>query len=263
MKAMKRARRPSDSDPSRSSASPLSRVYLVLCILLIAVAGLLLGRYSATAAPPEALPSGLGSIPPALTAPSPGSPATGSIEAATNASPEPQAAEEVAPSPPPTASPAESPAPFTMEPSPPSSIKASTVGITSSLGQVGLNPDGTIEVPTDYAQAAWYQLGPTPGELGPAVILGHVDSHKGPAVFYNLSSLRPGQTIDVTREDKTVAHFRVDGINTYRRDQFPTQAVYGPINYAGLRLITCGGAYDQKAKAYESNVVVFATLIRT
>lgn len=263
MRALKRQGRASGSDRSGASSGPRSRAYLVLCILLIAVAGLLLGRYSATAAPPEALSSGLGSIPPAMATASPGSPSEESTSAPTNASPEPQAAEAPGPSPSPPASPAESPAPFTMEPSPPSSIKVPTVGITSTLGQVGLNPDGTIAVPTDYSQAAWYQLGPTPGELGPAVILGHVDSRKGPAVFYNLSSTRPGQTIDVTRADKTVAHFRVDAINTYRRDQFPTQAVYGPIDYAGLRLITCGGAYDQKAKAYESNVVVFATLIRT
>lgn len=238
-------------------------MYLVLTMVLIAVAGLLVGRYFATPTSP-AVPSGLGSIPAAtaVAAPGPGSADTPSA-AGTPSTPGPASSgPQAAPEPPPATPPDAAPAPFTMGAAAPLSIKAPTVNITSSLGQVALNPDGTIEVPTDYGQAAWYRLGPTPGELGPAVILGHVDSLKGPAVFYRLSSLRPGQIIDVTRIDSSVAHFRVDAINTYRRDQFPTETVYGPINYAGLRLITCGGAYDQKAKAYESNVVVFATLVR-
>ena len=148
-----------------------------------------------------------------------------------------------------------------MKAAAPVSIKAPTVDIASSLGRVAMNPNGTIEVPTDPAKAAWYRLGPMPGQLGPAVIVGHLDSVDGPAVFYRLSSLRPGQIINVTRVDRSVAHFRVDAIKTYRRDQFPTQAVYGPIDYAGLRLITCGGAYNKHTKAYTSNVVVFATLV--
>jgi len=239
-------------------------MYLVLTMVLIAVAGLLVGRYFATPTSP-AVPSGLGSIPAAtaVAAPGPGSADTPSA-ASTPSTPGPALpGPQAAPEPPPPATPPDAaPAPFTMNAAAPLSIKAPTVNITSALGQVALNPDGTIEVPTNYAQAAWYRLGPTPGELGPAVILGHVDSLKGPAVFYNLSALRPGQIIDVTRIDSSVAHFRVDAINTYRQDQFPTETVYGPIDYAGLRLITCGGVYDKKAKAYESNVVVFATLVR-
>jgi len=231
-------------------------MYLVLSMVLIAVAGLLVGRYFAAPTSPE-VPSGMGSIPAATAEAAPGPGPSDTANPPVPVSPDPQAA----PEPPPAAPTDAAPAPFTMDAAAPLSIKAPTVDITSSLGQVALNPDGTIEVPTDYGQAAWYRLGPTPGELGPAVILGHVDSLKGPAVFYRLSSLRPGQIIDVTRIDSSVAHFRVDAINTYRRDQFPTETVYGPINYAGLRLITCGGAYDKKAKAYESNVVVFATLV--
>lgn len=270
MKWLTQQRPAADSGGTAAASGARSRVYLVLFVVLIAIAGLLVGRYFAVPAAPAALPSGLGSIPAATAAPAPGPSGLATADSAgppgLAATPDPQAPPDPAspdPASPDPAAPAADPAAaFTMDPSPPASIKASAVGITSTLGQVAVNPDGTIEVPTDYSQAGWYRLGPTPGELGPAVILGHVDSLKGPAVFYNLSSMRPGQTIDVTRVDNTVAHFRVDAINTYRRDQFPTDAVYGPINYAGLRLITCGGAYDKKAKAYESNVVVFATLIR-
>jgi len=141
-------------------------------------------------------------------------------------------------------------------------VRASTVGIDSPLGQVGLNKDGTIEVPTSYHQAAWYRLGPTPGALGPAVIVGHVDSYQGPGVFFNVGAMRPGQILDVARADQSVAHFRVDALNSYPKDHFPTAAVYGPINYAGLRLITCGGTFDEKTRSYESNIVVFASLIQ-
>jgi len=93
------------------------------------------------------------------------------------------------------------------------------------------------------------------------VIIGHVDSYKGPGVFFNLGDIRPGQVIDVTRADHSIAQFRVDAINSYSKNLFPTEAVYGPINYAGLRLVTCGGTFDEKTKNYESNTVVFATLI--
>jgi len=132
----------------------------------------------------------------------------------------------------------------------------------SPLVQVGLNPDGTIEVPVAYDAAAWYRLGPIPGSLGPAVIVGHVDSYKGPGVFFTLGAMRPGATIDVTRADATVAHFRVDAVKSYPKNHFPTAAVYGPIDYAGLRVITCGGVFDQTTRSYESNTVVFASLVR-
>ncbi len=105
------------------------------------------------------------------------------------------------------------------------------------------------------------RLGPTPGELGPAVIIGHVNSYKGPGVFFNLGDIRPGQVIDITRADHSVAHFRVDAIDSYPKDLFPTEAVYGSVDYAGLRLITCGGAFDEKTRNYENSTVVYATLI--
>ncbi len=166
-----------------------------------------------------------------------------------------------APASPPPAAPAPA-VPRTLPASPPVSVRAATVGMQSPLVQVGLNPDGTIEVPVAYDTAAWYRLGPIPGSLGPAVIVGHVDSYKGPGVFFTLGAMRPGAIIDVTRADATVAHFRVDAVKSYAKNQFPTAAVYGPIDYAGLRVITCGGVFDQTTKSYESNTVVFASLVR-
>jgi len=225
-----------------------SRVYLAFCAALVAVAALTVGRYFEESPTPPA-PAALGTIPAAMTGP---------VNNAPPAFRDPQASADLAaplkPPPPP-------PPPFSLKPSLPVSVRASAVGISSSLVQVGLNKDKTIEVPTSYEQAAWYRLGPTPGSIGPAVIIGHVDSFKGPGVFFNLGSMRPGQIVDVTRADKSVAHFRVDAINSYSKGLFPTEVVYGPINYAGLRLITCGGAFDEKTKNYESNTVVFATLI--
>ncbi|MEO7126970.1 MAG: sortase, partial [Nakamurella sp.] len=102
----------------------------------------------------------------------------------------------------------------------------------------------------------------TPGSLGPSIILGHIDSRKyGPGIFYHLGNLRPGDTIDVTRKDQTVAVFRVDGVRTYSKDAFPTLEVYGNIDHAGLRLITCGGTFDPSKHSYESNIVAYATLV--
>ncbi len=140
------------------------------------------------------------------------------------------------------------------------SVQVSALGIHSQLVQVGLNTDGTVEVPSTYSKAAWYRLGPPPGALGAAVLLGHVDSYRGPAVFFQLGAMRPGQVIDVTRADGSVAHFRVDAVKTYPKDAFPTETVYGPITYAGLRLVTCGGTFDNTTRRYDSNVVVFASL---
>lgn len=135
----------------------------------------------------------------------------------------------------------------------------------SRLLRLGLNPDGTVQVPDlndPDSQAGWYENSPAPGALGPAVILGHVDSAKyGPGVFYRLGDLRPGNEIDVARADGTVAVFHVDAVRSYSKDAFPTLQVYGNIDHAGLRLITCGGAFDYDKRSYKSNIVAFATLV--
>lgn len=121
-----------------------------------------------------------------------------------------------------------------------------------------------MEVPplAKNAPAGWYKHSPTPGQLGPSVLLGHLDSAEhGPGVFFKLGALRPGDTVTVTRSDDTVAEFRVDRVVSYPKDKFPTLEVYGNTDNAQLRLITCGGQFDSRSGAYESNVVAFATLV--
>ncbi|MEV5752962.1 class F sortase [Actinoallomurus sp. NPDC052308] len=134
------------------------------------------------------------------------------------------------------------------------------VGIHSRLIRVGLQHDGSLGVPPlSRAQlAGWYEKGPSPGERGPAVLVGHVDTKKGPAVFFRLSSLHPGDRIEVTRADGKVATFSVDSVERVPKKHFPTQRVYGDLNFAGLRLITCGGDFD--GHSYEDNTIVYAHL---
>lgn len=128
---------------------------------------------------------------------------------------------------------------------------------------LGLNADQGIEVPDSFDSVGWYEHGPTPGELGPAVVLGHVDSVSGPAVFYSLGQLTPGDTIAITREDGSVAVFRVTGLARYEQEGFPTELVYGDLDHAGLRLVTCSGIYDRGAQRYSHNLVVYAALIES
>jgi sortase (surface protein transpeptidase) len=133
-----------------------------------------------------------------------------------------------------------------------------------SLLQLGLNTDGTLEVPplSDVAYPGWYRGSPTPGQVGPAVILGHIDGTTGEkGVFYGLGALRPGDTVSVDRSDHTVAVFRVVGVNEYAKNAFPTLTVYGNTPDPQLRLITCGGAFEHQH--YLDDVVVFATLAGT
>jgi hypothetical protein len=139
-------------------------------------------------------------------------------------------------------------------------------GVHSDLMTLGLRADGTVDVPPhasrESSRAGWYEHSPTPGEQGPAVLLGHVDSaHDGPAVFFDLGALRPGDTATVGRADGRVAVFRVTRVATYPKDRFPTEEVYGDTAGAELRLITCGGAFDRSAGSYTDNVVVDAVLI--
>ena len=117
-----------------------------------------------------------------------------------------------------------------------------------------------MEVPEDPAQAGWYTFGPTPGSLGPAVIAGHVTWNGAPAVFFALGELRPGDRVRVARADDRVAVFEVTQVRTYPKSRFPTKEVFGPVDHAGLRLITCGGDYDGSAHRYSDNVVVYARL---
>jgi Sortase domain len=141
----------------------------------------------------------------------------------------------------------------------PVAVSIPSIGVQSRLVGLGLDPHGAMEVPKNPAEAGWFTRGPTPGALGPAVIAGHV-TWNGPAVFRRLGSMRRGDQVTVTREDGTTAVFRVTRVARFSKSRFPTEAVYGPIDHAGLRLITCGGTYDAAEHTYLDNVVVFAKL---
>jgi sortase (surface protein transpeptidase) len=143
---------------------------------------------------------------------------------------------------------------------PPVRIQIPAIGVSSALVRLGLNPDGTMQVPGDYGVAGWFTGGPAPGETGPAVIAGHVDSRSGPAVFYRLGDLRNGDAIKILRADGTTARFVVDNVARYPKQAFPTQAVFGPAPDPVLRLITCGGRFDRSRRSYVDNVIVTAHL---
>ena len=176
-------------------------------------------------------------------------------------------AQRHAPSPAPAAAgtvgPAAAKAP-SLRRSPPVSVAIPAIGVQSALLHLGLNPDGTIQVPnlsTSADEAAWYKYSVTPGQIGTAVIEGHVDGEVGPAVFFRLGALHPGDHIDVTLADGMTAVFRVTGVRDYTKADFPTKMIYGPTNYAALRVVTCGGTFDYATGHYLSSVVVFASLV--
>jgi len=153
----------------------------------------------------------------------------------------------------------------TAQPAMPSStpvrIRIPSIGVDAPVTGERLGPGRRLSVPsdTDRNLAGWFQDGPAPGTAGNAIMLGHVDTFSGPAVFYNLGSLHKGQEVDVTRNDHSTAVFSVDAIAVYAKDDFPSQKVYGPTNRPELRLITCGGGYT-KSTGYLGNVVVYAHL---
>jgi sortase (surface protein transpeptidase) len=147
-----------------------------------------------------------------------------------------------------------------MVESTPVRIRIPTIDVNSQLMALGLRDDASLEVPPEGFPAGWYTGGPTPGELGPAIIAGHVDWAGSPGVFFSLRELAPGDEILVEREDGSTALFRVQSIQQFPKDAFPTEAVYADIDHAGLRLITCGGAFDRQSRSYSDNIVVFAEL---
>jgi hypothetical protein len=133
-------------------------------------------------------------------------------------------------------------------------------GVDTPLERLGRSSDGTVQVPQHWQQAGWYEPGPRPGDQGAAVILGHVDSPSGPAVFAGLSSLTRGDRIVVRRADGSTLTFRVTRSELRRRSAFPVKDVYWPTLKPELRLITCGGQYVRARGGYLSNVIVFAKL---
>ena len=144
----------------------------------------------------------------------------------------------------------------------PVSLTIPIIGVKTQLMTLGLAAGGAMQVPplAEAAVAGWYTGSPRPGAVGSAIIVGHIDTTGGPAVFYRLDELRPRDDVYVKRADGTTAEFRVTSVLEYLKDQFPTQKVYGPTPDAELRLITCGGVFDRSLGSYLSNVVIFARL---
>jgi sortase (surface protein transpeptidase) len=147
------------------------------------------------------------------------------------------------------------------------SITIPAIGVHSKLLDLGVNPNGSLQVPPlndtpATNEAAWFRYSPTPGQLGASVIEGHIDSiYQGPSVFFRLGALAPGDTIDVRLADRIVAVFRVDGVRQFAKAAFPTSVLYGDPGYAALRLVTCGGAFDGSTHNYLANIVVAAHLV--
>jgi Sortase domain len=147
----------------------------------------------------------------------------------------------------------------------PSEITIARIGAHSTLVELGLEPDDTVQVPpvSQPMQAGWYSLGPAPGEDGPAVILGHVNGNHKPGIFARLHEVRAGDEILIGRDDGSTAVFTVRRTEQVPKERFPTEEVYGKAGGPELRVITCGGGFDQARHSYRDNVIVYATLTGT
>jgi sortase (surface protein transpeptidase) len=143
----------------------------------------------------------------------------------------------------------------------PVALTIPAIGVRTPLERLGRTPQGTLQVPVSTTVAGWYTGSPRPGEIGSAIIAGHIDSAQGPGVFFRLRLLRPGDLVYVRRSDRTLVVFRVYAERMYPKSGFPTGRVYGPTPDAELHLISCGGVFDQATGSYLSNVVVYAAQI--
>ncbi|MER6841012.1 class F sortase [Streptomyces platensis] len=178
----------------------------------------------------------------------------------TSADPKPQSHSAVAANPHSSASPAVPD--LALPRSAPKRVSIPQIAVDAPFTQLTIGPTGQLNAPPagDKNLVGWYKDGAAPGERGSAIIAGHVDTKTGPAVFLQLESLKPGATINITREDGIIASFKVDSVETFNKARFPNERVYSDAPTAQLRVITCGGAYDRKVKDYVDNVVVFAHL---
>ena len=149
--------------------------------------------------------------------------------------------------------------PVTRTVAAPARVTIPAIGVDSTLSELGVDAAGALVPPADFAQAGWFAAGPAPGEVGPAVLAGHVDDHRGPAVFFRLEELTPGDRVEVIDRDGQALSFTVTRVAEYPKSDFATAEVYGPTTGPELRLITCGGAFDRSRRSYTDNVVVFAT----
>jgi sortase (surface protein transpeptidase) len=147
-------------------------------------------------------------------------------------------------------------------PAAPVELTIPAIGVRNSVVNLGLQPNGSLQVPLSTGVVGWYTGSPRPGAVGSSVLAGHVDSKSGPGVFYWLSALRAGDRVYVRRADGTMAVFSVTKVQTYPKDEFPTAAVYGATPDPELRLITCGGTFDSASGHYLNNVVAYATAVQ-
>jgi sortase (surface protein transpeptidase) len=143
----------------------------------------------------------------------------------------------------------------------PVALTIPAIGVRTPLERLARTPQGTLQAPVSTTQAGWYTGSPRPGEIGSSIVAGHIDSTQGPAVFFRLRLLRPGDLVYVRRSDGTLVVFRVYAEHMYPKSGFPTERVYGPTPDAELHLITCGGVFDQATGSYLSNVVVYASQV--
>lgn len=142
----------------------------------------------------------------------------------------------------------------------PTHLRIPAIDVSATVTSLGIRADQQVEVPDNPDEVGWYRLGARPGQDGSAVLLGHVDSTEGPAVFHRLRSLEPGDEVEVVGTDGSVTRFEVTSTATYANEDFPAQRVYRPTGRPGLALVTCGGRYDAANGGYQSNVVVYAAL---
>ncbi|MFB9236851.1 class F sortase [Plantactinospora siamensis] len=150
-----------------------------------------------------------------------------------------------------------------LAPSRPVRVVVKSIKVAAPVMRVGLAADGSVAVPdlANHNQIGWYDRGPTPGQFGPAIMVGHADTKTGPSVFHDLVRLRPGARIEVTRADRSVALFEVNSVEHFDKGKLPAQRVYGDFTRPQLRLITCGGDWLGGSVGYSDNVVAFASLI--
>jgi len=137
-------------------------------------------------------------------------------------------------------------------------LRIPALHVDTALQRLDVQADGAVAVPSSPTVAGWYERGPRPGQPGPAVILGHVDSHTGPGVFINLRYVRPGTDVLVDRADGSSVTFRVTGVSRVSKTRFPTDLVYAPTLDSTLRLVTCGGSFDRARGSYRDNVIAYA-----
>ncbi|WP_406832206.1 class F sortase [Pedococcus sp. KACC 23699] len=237
------------SDSSKFGGRRGSIAAAVTVVLLVVGGFLVVKSFSGETPPPQPDAAQAAQDSPSSSTPQPSSssPSTTTKPSSSASKPAPQASSDFGP---------------IMTPSAPVALVIPSIGVnTKGIVDLRLGKNGELEAPTDFDKAGWYAGGPTPGEFGPSVIGAHVDSKAGPAVFYRLGALQKGASVSVLRKDGSTARFVVDRVARYAKADFPTSTVYGDTKgRAELRLITCGGAFDQSTGHYVDNIVAFAHL---